>query len=138
MEGANGATNWTVGCAENLILQVGDISFKVHAHIIEHASFSLLLGRPFQQTAFCHFEDLPSGEVEVSVCDPANVARRVYLSTRPRSRRAPAVKMISARNHTTSFTFTLKLPNVHHAFPPLLPIDPTIFVLKYKKVDKKV
>ena len=44
MEGANGATNWTVGCAKDLILQVGDVSFKVHAHVVEHASFGLLLG----------------------------------------------------------------------------------------------
>ena len=53
MEGANGATNWTVGCAENLTLQVGDVSFKIHAHIVEDASFGLLLGRPFQQALLC-------------------------------------------------------------------------------------
>ena len=34
MEGANGSTNWTLGCAENLILQVGDVSFKTHAHVL--------------------------------------------------------------------------------------------------------
>lgn len=67
MEGANSATNWTVGCAENLILQVGNVSFTVHTHVIEHVSFDLLLGRPFQQAAQCQFEDLPSSEVEVSV-----------------------------------------------------------------------
>jgi len=96
MEGANGATNWMVGCTENLILQVGDVSFKVHAHVVEYVSFSLLLGCPFQQTAFCCFEDLPSSEVEVLVRDPANVACRVCLSTRPHSGHAPTVKMISA------------------------------------------
>ena len=53
MEGANGATNWMVGCAENLTLQVGNISFTAHAHVIEHASFKLLLGCPFQQAAQC-------------------------------------------------------------------------------------
>ena len=47
MEGANGATNWTVGCTEGLTLQVGDVSFKVHTHVVEHTSFSLLLGQPF-------------------------------------------------------------------------------------------
>ena len=138
MEGANSATNWTVGCAESLILQVSDVSFKVYAHVVKYALFSLLLGHPFQQTVFCHFEDLPSSEVEVSVHDPANVAHRVYLSTCPCSGRAPVVKMISAQNHITSFVLALELPNVHHTFPPLLPINPTIFVLKYKKVDKKV
>jgi len=53
MEGANGATNWTVGCTENLMLQVGNVSFKIHAHIIENTSFGLLLRRPFQQALLC-------------------------------------------------------------------------------------
>ena len=57
MEGANGATNWTVGCAKDLTLQVGDMSFKVHAHVIEHTSFGLLLGRPFQQASLCRFDN---------------------------------------------------------------------------------
>jgi len=138
MEGANGATNWTVGCAENLTLQVGDVSFKVHVHIIEQASFGLLLGCPFQQTALCRFKDLPSGEVEVSVQDPTNIARRVYISTRPHPGRTPAVKMITIHNYATSPALTSKLPTTPHAFLPLLPIDPTILILKYKKVDKKV
>ena len=72
IEGANGATNWTIGCTEDLPLQVGDITFKVHMHIVEHTSFGLLLGHPFQQMAHCWFEDLPNSEVEVSVQDPAN------------------------------------------------------------------
>ena len=74
MEGANSATNWTVGCAEDLPLQVGDITVKVHAHVIEHTSFGLLLGRPFQQATLCRIEDMPSGEVEVSVHDPADLS----------------------------------------------------------------
>ena len=44
MEGANSATNWTVGYAEDLIMQVSDVSLKVHTHIVEQASFGLLLG----------------------------------------------------------------------------------------------
>lgn len=67
MEGANGATNWTVGCAEHLTMQVGDVSFKIHAHVIKDASYGLLLGRPFQQALLCCFEDLPSSKVELSV-----------------------------------------------------------------------
>ena len=74
MEGANGATNWTVGCAENLPLQVGDVVVKVHAHVVEHATFGLLLGRPFQQATLCRIEDTPSGEVEVSMRDQADLS----------------------------------------------------------------
>jgi len=53
MEGANGATNWTVGCAENLTMQVGGVPFKVHTHVVQHMSFGLLLGRPFQKATLC-------------------------------------------------------------------------------------
>ena len=98
MEGANGTTNWTVGCAKNLILQVGDVSFTAHAHVIEHASFELLLGCPFQQAAQCRFEDLPSGEVEVSMRDPTNLSRRVFLTTHPRTRCMPSFKSLSVLN----------------------------------------
>ena len=44
MEGANRATNWTLGCAEYLPMCAGDVSFTVHAHVVEHAPFQLLLG----------------------------------------------------------------------------------------------
>jgi hypothetical protein len=74
MEGANSTTNWTVGCAKDLTLQVGNVLFKVHMHVIEHMSFGLLLGWPFQQASLCQFEDLPNGEVEISVCNPTNAS----------------------------------------------------------------
>ncbi|KAI0288887.1 hypothetical protein BC826DRAFT_888759, partial [Russula brevipes] len=70
MEGANGATNWTIGCAEYLSIQIGDIPFRVHAHVIEHAPFRLLLGRPFQRVSGFHIEDLPSGSTQVTIRDP--------------------------------------------------------------------
>jgi hypothetical protein len=44
MEGANGTTNWMVGCAKDLPLQVGNVMVKVHMHVIKHMSFGLLLG----------------------------------------------------------------------------------------------
>lgn len=53
MEGANGSTNWTLGCAEYLPLCVHGIPLNVHAHIVEHAPFQLLLGCPFQHTLLC-------------------------------------------------------------------------------------
>jgi len=138
MEGANGATNWTVGCTENLMLQVGDVSFKIHTHVVKDASFGLLLGHPFQQALLCRFEDLPGGKVEISVCNPADISRRVYISTRPHTGRAPAVQVISVVNRSPP---SISLPSEQvitpHPFPPLPPVDPAL-VLKYKTVDKKV
>ena len=138
MEGANGATNWTVGCAEDLPLQVGNVVVKVHAHIVEHATFSLLLGRPFQQATLCHIKDTPSSEVEVSVRDPANLSRRLFLSTCPHTGHASGVKMVSVR---TSSHPPPSLPSpviVQQPLPPLLPADPETLVLKYKCIDKKI
>jgi hypothetical protein len=43
MEGANGTTNWTLGCAKYLNLQVRNVPLKVHAHVVEKAPFCLLL-----------------------------------------------------------------------------------------------
>jgi hypothetical protein len=35
MERANGATKWTLGCAEYLPMCIGDLLFAVHAHVVE-------------------------------------------------------------------------------------------------------
>jgi len=137
MEGANGATNWMVGCAENLTLQVGNVSIKIHAHIVEHASFEILLGWPFRRTALCQIEDLPSGEVKVSVRDPTNIARRVYVPARPRIGRTMAVKMLSIVN-LASPPLCPEQVLMPHKFPSPPPANPAVLVLKYKQVDKKV
>jgi hypothetical protein len=143
MEGVNSTTNWMVGCAENLPLQVSDVVVKVHTHVVEHTSFGLLLGHPFQQATLCHFEDMPSSEVEVSMHDPADLSQRVSLSTRPHTGRAPGVKMVSI---CTSSHPPLSPPSpsslarviMQQPLPLLPPTDPTTLVLKYKHVDKKV
>ena len=143
MEGANGATNWTVGCAENLPLQVGNMVVKVHTHIVEHATFGLLLGRPFQQATLCRIKDTPSGEVEVSVRDQADLSQRVFLSTRPRTGHAPGVKIVSVRTSSHPPPSPPSPPPLapviaQQPLTPLPPADPETLVLKYKRVDKKV
>jgi len=137
MEGANGATNWMVGCAKNLMLQVGNMLIKIHTHIVKHASFEILLGWPFGRTALCRIEDLPSGKVEVSVCDPTNIAHRVYVPTQPRIRCTMAVKMLSVVN-LASPPLRPEQVLMPHKFPSPPPANPAILVLKYKQVDKKV
>ena len=95
MEGANGATNWTLGCAEYLPMRIGDLSFTVHAHVVERAPFRLLLGRPFQHALLCQIEDLPSGDIEVSVQDPANPTQRITIPSRPRKIRVASVHILT-------------------------------------------
>ena len=44
MEGANGSTSCTLGCAEDLEMQIGDVLFTKHAYIIPTAHSTSSLG----------------------------------------------------------------------------------------------
>ena len=155
MEGANGATNWTLGCAEYLPMRVGNVSFEVHAHIIERAPFRLLLGRPFQHALLCRIEDLANGEVEVSVQDPANPSCRTTIPSRPRKVQVASVRILtlsccpqsqlpyqsSSRSSSQSVflpSLTSKAPSWQPNISPSDPLGNTTFAQAYKKVSKKV
>jgi hypothetical protein len=156
MEGANGATNWTLGCAEYLTMQVGNVPFKIHMHVVEDAPFQLLLGRLFGHTVSSAIEDLPNGETEVSVRDPADPTRRIYLPARPRKGHTTSVKILSVVGSHSNIDGSISshLPSScpstlagHHVQdaqltpqppPLLLPPDTTAHSLTYKKVANKV
>ena len=53
MEGANSSMSRTLGCAEDLEMRIGDVSFTIHAHVVCTAPFRLLLGRPFHHLLLC-------------------------------------------------------------------------------------
>ena len=112
MEGANGATNRTLGCAEFLPMCAGDMVFKVHVHVVECAPFRLLLGCPFQHALLCRMEDLVSGDVKVSISDPANPALRVTLPSRARKVQAATFRIltVSCQSH----------PHSQQSLPPFL------------------
>ena len=138
MEGANGTVTKTLGCAENLVMQVGDVEFEIHAHVIDHAPFRLLLGRPFHHLLLCRLEDHPDGRVDVSVRDPADPARAIHIPSRARQSQVGFLR-------TLACTVQVQPPRadaiyVHHSDAnPLTPSDPPISVLAaYKKVARKV
>ena len=77
MEGANSYVR-TLGCAEDVNMCIGDMSFTIHAHIVHTAPFIFLLGRPFHYLLLCwaasplrRFEDHPN-RVDVSIHDPTD------------------------------------------------------------------
>jgi hypothetical protein len=82
MEAANSATNWTLGCVEYLTLQIGDIPFKVHAHVIEDTPFRVLLSRPFQRVVLSILEDRPDGCVDLTIRDPRDRAHCLTVTAR--------------------------------------------------------
>ena len=68
---ANGSTYRTLGCAEDLGIRIGDMSFDIQAHVIRTAPFRLLLGRPFHHLLLCRLQDHPD-HVDMFIRDPAN------------------------------------------------------------------
>ena len=151
MEGANGATNWTLGCAKYLPMHAGGIQVLVHAHVVENAPFCLLLGRPFQHALLCRIEDFPNGDVEVSVCDPNNPSHRVSIPSRPRKVQVASVRISTLSYHSLSPTYSTSLSispfTVSKLSPPspqfsslfyLLSTNTSLSVQAYKKVAKKV
>jgi len=124
IEGANSTTNWTVGCTENLMPQVGNVLFKIHAHVVKQASFGILFRQPFQQALLCQFEDLPGSKVELSEHDPSDISHRVYIPTCPYIRHVPAIKIISVINHTPPPILPPPTQvTTQHLPPPLLLAD---------------
>ena len=133
MEGANSHTNWTLGCTESL-----DASWQhpiqAHAHVVERTPFRLLLRCPFTHQLLCRLEDLPSGKVEVSICDPRNISRRVYIPSRPHRIHVASLRVSSyTLDHTP---FSIADPILHPSatgdsdtpsdLPDLTTIDPLI------------
>jgi hypothetical protein len=138
MEGTNGTVTKTLGCTENLIMQVGDIEFKIHAHIIDHAPFRLLLGRPFHHLLLCCLEDHPDGRVDISVCDPANPAHAIHISLRAHQSQVGFLR-------TLACTIQVSTPRadalcIHHTIPNSITSSkpPSLVLAAYKKVARKV
>jgi hypothetical protein len=76
-------------------MQVSNVPFKIHAHVIKDAPFQLLLRQPFGRAVSGAIEDLPNGETEVSVQDPADPTYRIYLPAHPRKGHTASVKILS-------------------------------------------
>jgi hypothetical protein len=75
-------------------MQVGNVPFKIYAHVIKDAPFQLLLKWPFRHVVSSTIEDLPSGETKVSVQDPADPTCRIYLPACPRKGCTASIKIL--------------------------------------------
>ena len=136
MEGANGLASKTMGCAENLTIQVGNVVFEVHAHIVEHAPFRLLLGWPFHHHLLCRLEDHSDRHVDISIRDPANPACTINIPSRARRAQVSFIK---------TFIFNTPSPPIFNGIKPQHSLsyqldNPSMLqqILAYKKVARKV
>jgi hypothetical protein len=98
MEGANGVTSWTLGCAENLLMRIGNVSFRIHAHVVHEAPFRLLLGRPCQNLLLSNLEERPDGRVVVSIRDPNDRSRSIMVPTRDRVRETGRLRVLTLQH----------------------------------------
>ena len=93
MEGVTGSTSRMLGCAEDLEMCIGNVSFTIHAHVIQTMPFCLLLGRPFHHLLLCQLEDHPD-HIDVSIHDPANPSCSIVVPSC--ARRATEVGFVKA------------------------------------------
>lgn len=64
-------------------MQIGDVSFTIHAHVVRTASFRLLLSCPFHQLFLCRLE-YHLNRVDVSLRDPADPSCSISVPARAR------------------------------------------------------
>jgi hypothetical protein len=138
MEGANSFIDWTLGCTQYVPMQLGDVPFKLHVHIVPHAPFRLLLGHPFQWQLLSCAEDLPNGMVEISICDPLDISCRIYIPSRPRRVQATSIRVLSYAYIPTSPS--IYAPHLAYQSTPISMCPPQHHAtsLAYKKVARKV
>ena len=142
MEGSNSSTSWTLGCAMNLAMRIGDIDFQVHAHVVKTAPFQLLLGRPFSSLMLSGLQDHEDGRVTLSIQDPCDPSHSATVPTRAcgaqvgyintlafRIKPAPP-RITTLERYTTYAACTTSLQQPTN--------EPPISTLAYKKVAKKV
>jgi len=138
MEGANGSTNWTLGCAENLPMCVGDVTFKVHMHVIKHTPFQLLLGHPFQHQVLCTLDPLPDRSLDVFIHDPSDISRHILIPSQPHTAQVASIWVLSYHKRPTFPSPS----NLMLAYQPSLISTPISHhhkaALDYKKVANKV
>src|SRR6267142_2577499 len=138
MEGANSATNWTLGCVENLPMQVGNVPFRLHAHVVECAPFCLLLGCPFQHQLLCCLDSLPDGTVDVSIRDLRDPSRHVHVPSRPGRAQVASIWVLTYAQPTSpslSGHYLAYQSSLFHSTPSLHGHEAA---LVYKKVSNKV
>ncbi len=137
MEGANSLVSKTLGCAENLSMCVGNVSFKVHAHVIDQVPFRLLLGRPFHHLLLCQLKDQPDSHVDICVYDPTDPACSISIPSHACKAQVSFVRALSFISHLTPPHFDGLWPH-HNATFKFLFQTPTEPILAYKRVAKKV
>jgi hypothetical protein len=85
MEAANSTTSPTRGLLPNLRLLVGGCVFYVQAQVVDHASYDVLLGRPFHTLCQALVKHFPDGGAEITLTDP-NTHAIVTIPTKARVR----------------------------------------------------
>jgi len=138
MEGANGSTNWTLGCAKNLPMHIRGVTFKVHAHVIEHTPFRLLLGCPFQHQVLCTLDLLPNGSLDVFIRNPSDISQRILVPSQPHIAQVASIRVLSYHMRPTFPSPS----NLTLAYQPSVISAPISHhhkaTLAYKKVANKV
>ncbi|KAJ7657947.1 hypothetical protein B0H17DRAFT_955520 [Mycena rosella] len=88
MQSANSQSNSTAGVITDLKFPIEGVDLLLQGHVVQGASFDLLMGRPFFRFTSCQTIDNMDGSQEITITCP-NTGKRVTVPTRkktPKSR----------------------------------------------------
>ena len=110
----------------------------LHAHVIKHAPFQLLLGCPFQHQVLCLLNPLPNRSLKVSICNPSYISQHILMPSQPCTAQVASIWVLS---YQMKPTFPSPL-NLMLTYQPSLISAPISYhhkaTLAYKKIANKV
>jgi hypothetical protein len=85
MQSANGSIDETLGMAKNVPFRFEDVTIYLQCHILEHAAYQVLLGRPFECVTKSQTHNYANGEQRILLTCP-NTGDMVEISTHDRGK----------------------------------------------------
>jgi hypothetical protein len=85
MQSANGSIDETLGMAKNVPFRFEDVTIYLQCHILEHAAYQILLGRPFECVTRSTTHNFADGEQRILLTCP-NTGNMVEISTHDRGK----------------------------------------------------
>ena len=88
MQSANGGLDRSLGLIRNVPCSIGPITLYLQIHVIERASYDVLLGRPFDVITESSIRNYSDERQTITLVCP-NTRQHVTIPTKPRSRPVP-------------------------------------------------
>ncbi len=84
---ANGETGWSLGLCRNIPFNFKGLEVLLQVHVVEHATYDVLLGRPFSMLCETKIDNRSNGEQILTIRNP-NTGMETVIPTHERGKRS--------------------------------------------------